>query len=104
MIEELLTDVLVGLNSDLPLRVFNPLLYVERGYIITFVFNRDVFLDLLLVAFSLIELFDGNIIEFAHKLSLSEFLVAHISVEPSIVVLQLLRLKLWVINAILHSF
>ena len=54
IIEELLTNVLVGFNSDLPLRVLYPLKYAKRGYIIFVLLSRDVFLDLLLVALSLI--------------------------------------------------
>ena len=64
---ELLADFLIAFYPDLPLIVFNLLVYVKGGFIsILLSEGPSLLVNWLLVALSLIEFLDGDIIEFLH--------------------------------------
>jgi len=82
---ELLADLLVGFDSDLPLSVFNPLNY-GQVVIVSFLLSGCVLRDVLLIAICLVEFLDGYVIELVHEFPPLLLLIIHVSVVAGLIV------------------
>jgi hypothetical protein len=81
---ELLANLLVGLDSDFPLSVLDPLNDLEV-VIVCILLSGCVLCDVLLVAICLVEFFDGYVIKLVHEFPPLLLLVIHVSVVASLI-------------------
>lgn len=89
---KLLANLLVGLDSDLPLSVLNPLSN-WKVVIVCVLLSGSILCDVLLVAICLVEFFDGYVIKLVHEFPPLLLLVIHVSVVASLIVHYLLLLR-----------
>ncbi len=81
---ELLADLLVCLDPDLPLSVLDPLNNREV-VIVSVLLSGRILRNVLLVSISLVEFLDGYVIKLVHEFPPLLLLVIHVSVVPSLI-------------------